>query len=200
MPKEDRKVPPETSLMAPRRGRVSVVLFILVLALAVAIGVMVSRGENATSATPSNDRSLSEATTTTTVTKTSMRAQITSRIDEILKVRDRALLTRNARLLTDIYTVDCQCLTDGKSLIQQLRRENIVWKGVSTGIAIQSVEEVNDRLWVVVAIVTTPPVRIETESGSLIRIVPAERNRVRFALAKPTNEEEWLLGHASSLS
>lgn len=71
---------------------------------------------------------------------------------------------------------------------------------MSTSIAVQSVEEVNDRLWVVVASVKTPPVRIETESGRLVRIVPAERNRVRFALAKPTNEEEWLLGHASSLS
>jgi hypothetical protein len=139
------------------------------------------------------------ATTTTTVT-ISTRTLITSRLDEILKVRDRALLTRNARLLSDIYTVDCRCLTDGKSLIQQLRRENIVWKGVSTSIAVQSVEEINDRLWVVVASVKTPPVRIETESGRLVRIVPAERNRVRFALAKPTNEEEWLLGHASSLS
>jgi hypothetical protein len=127
MPKEDRKVLPEASLMAPRRSRVPVVLFILVLALAVAIGVMVSRGENATSATPSSDRSLSVATTTT-VTRTSIRTQVTSRLDEILKIRDMALLTRNARLLSDIYTVDCQCLTDGKSLIQQLRRENIVWK------------------------------------------------------------------------
>jgi hypothetical protein len=200
MPKEDPEVLPEASLMASRHGRVSVVLFILVVASAVGIGVMVSRGENATSAAPSNDHSMGVATTTTTVTTISTRTRITSRLDEILKVRDRALLTRNARLLSDIYTVDCRCLADGKSLIQQLRRENIVWKGVSTSIAVQSVEEINDRLWVVVASVKTPPVRIETESGRLVRIVPAERNRVRFALAKPTNEEEWLLGHASSLS
>jgi hypothetical protein len=201
MPKKDPKVPPEASLMVSRRGRISMVLLILVLASAVAIGVLVSRGEDATSAAPSNGRSMSVATTTaTTATTISMRTQITSRLDEILEVRDRALLTRDAQLLSDIYTIDCQCLEDGRALIKQLRREKVVWKGVSTSIEVQSVEEVNSRLWVVVASVNTPPVRIETESGRLVRIVPAERNRVRFALAKPTNEEEWLLGHASSLS
>jgi hypothetical protein len=49
-----------------------------------------------------------------------------------------------------------------------------------------------------VAVVRTPSVRIETESGRLLRTVPPERNLVRFALTKPQNAEEWLLGHAST--
>ena len=101
--------------------------------------------------------------------------------------------------MSGVYTIDCECLKDGEALIQQLRKENVLWKGVKTNIDIRSAEEVNDRLWIVVAIVGTPSVRIETEAGRLIRIVPPERNLVRFALAKPQNEEEWLLGNASTI-
>jgi hypothetical protein len=84
-------------------------------------------------------------------------------------------------------------------LITQLRKERIVWKGVETNIAIRTSEEVNDRLWIIVATVRTPPVRVETETGRLVRVVPSEQNVVRFALARPRDEEEWLLGHASNL-
>lgn len=123
---------------------------------------------------------------------------MTSRLRSILDVRDRALLTRDAELLSEIYTIDCECLKDGQALIEQLQRENIIWKGVKTDILIRSAEEVNDRLWIIVATVRTPSVRIETEAGELVRIVPPEKNLVRFALAKPRNKEEWLLGHAST--
>jgi hypothetical protein len=199
MPKDNPKVLSEASRMASRRGRVYVLLFLVVLASLVAVGAVVSRGADGTSSIPSTDRSPGTATTTTAIA-VSEGSQITSRLREIMKVRDRALLTRNARLLSDIYTVDCKCLADGKALIRQLRSEKVVWKDVSTDITIERTEEVNGRLWIVIASVRTPPVRIETEAGRLVRVVPAERNRVRFALAKPTNEEEWLLGHASSFS
>jgi hypothetical protein len=198
MPNEDPQVLPEASPSASRGGRISVVVFVIVLAVLVAVGAMVSRSEEATSSAPSSSRPAGGGSTTTTIAVA--KTEITSRLREILKVRDRALLARDARLLSDIYTVDCKCLEDGKALIRQLRKENVVWKGVSTNITIENTEEVNDRLWIVVATVQTPPVRIETEAGRLVRIVPEERNRVRFALAKPMNEEEWLLGHASSLS
>ena len=198
MPNEDPQVLPEASPSASRGGRISVVLFVIVLAVLVAVGAMVSRSEEATSSAPSSSRPAGGGSTTTTIAVA--KTEITSRLREILKVRDRALLARDARLLSDIYTVDCKCLEDGKALIRQLRKENVVWKGVSTNMTIESIEKVNDRLWIVVATVRTPPVRIEPEAGRLVRIVPSERNRVRFALAKPTNEEEWLLGHASSLS
>jgi hypothetical protein len=135
----------------------------------------------------------------TTATTTSPQAEVTSRLREILRTRDKALLGRNPSLLSAIYTVDCSCLTDGRALIAQLRDAKIVWKGVRTTITIRSAEKVNDRLWIIVATVRTPSVRIETETGRLVRIVPAERNVVRFALARPRNEEEWLLGHASNL-
>jgi hypothetical protein len=97
-----------------------------------------------------------------------------------LAIRDRALVARDAQLLSDVYTIDCECLEDGKALIQQLRKQNVVWKGVKTKIDIRSAEEVNDRLWIVIATVGTPSVRIETEAGRLVRIVPPERNLVRL--------------------
>lgn len=199
MPKDDPHVLPEALPSASRRGRVAVLIFVVVLALLVAVGAVVSRSEEATSSAPSSSRPAGSASTASTIPLVKQ-AEITSRLRDILKVRDRALLARDAQLLSDIYTIDCKCLEDGRALIRQLRKENVVWKGVSTNITIESTEKVNDRLWIVVATVRTPPVRIETEAGRLVRIVPSERNRVRFALAKPTNEEEWLLGHASSLS
>ena len=199
MPKDDPHVLPEALPSASRSGRVAVLLFVVVLALLVAVGAVVSRSEEATSSAPSSSRPAGSASTAATIAVVEQ-TEITSRLREILKVRDRALLARDAQLLSDIYTIDCKCLEDGRALIRQLRKENVVWKGVSTNMTIESTEKVNDRLWIVVATVRTPPVRIEPEAGRLVRIVPSERNRVRFALAKPTNEEEWLLGHASSLS
>ena len=192
MPKDDPHVLPEALPSASRRGRVAVLLFVVVLALLVAVGAVVSRSEEATSSAPSSSHPAGSASTAATIAVVKQ-TEITSRLREILKVRDRALLARDAQLLSDIYTVDCKCLEDGKALIRQLRKENVVWKGVSTNMTIESTEKVNDRLWIVVATVRTPPVRIEPEAGRLVRIVPSERNRVRFALAKPTNEEEWLL-------
>jgi hypothetical protein len=199
MPKDSPQVLQEASRTVSHRGRRYAVALILVLASIVIVGAVNSRDRATTSSAYPKDLSPKNATTTTAIA-VSRRTQVTSRLREILRVRDRALLTRDTRLLSDIYTVDCRCLTDGQALIRQLRKENVVWKDVSTNIEIESAEEINDRLWVVVASVQTLPVRIETESGRLVRVVPAERNRVRFALAKPTNEEEWLLGHASSLS
>jgi hypothetical protein len=179
------------------RGRLFVALLVLIGALIVVAGIVVSRGGGEPAAESSTDI-LTESGTTTTATMIPTRTEVTSRLRSILDVRDRALLTRDAELLSEIYTIDCECLKDGQALIEQLQRENIIWKGVKTDISIRSAEEVNDRLWIVVATVRTPSVRIETEAGELVRIVPPEQNLVRFALAKPRDEEEWLLGHAST--
>jgi hypothetical protein len=179
------------------RGRLFVALLVLIGALIVVAGIVVSRGGGELAPESSTDR-LAEGGTTTTATTIPTRTEVTSRLRSILEVRDRALLARDGELLSEIYTIDCECLKDGQALIAQLQRENIIWKGVKTDISIRSAEEVNDRLWIVVATVRTPSVRIETEAGELVRIVPPEQNIVRFALAKPQDEEEWLLGHAST--
>lgn len=197
MTKEGSQTSSEASPLANRRGQALVVCLVVVGLLA-AIGVAVTRAEDATSSSPSTGAPAGVETTTTTAVPKEV--VIETRLREILNVRDRALLERNAELLSEIYTIDCTCLNDGRALIRQLRKEKVVWKGLNTKIAIQDTEEVNKRLWTVVATVETLPVRIETESGKLIRTVPAERNLVRFALARAQGEQEWLLGHASSFS
>jgi hypothetical protein len=175
------------------------VLVTQIVAVSAVIGFLVLQtGNDDLSQLPSKQTMGNSATSSTSVSTPSARLEVTSRLREILQVRDRALLARKVDLLAGIYTIDCECLEDGRALINQLHKENIVWRGVRTEVAVTSAEEVNDRLWLVVATVVTPPVRIETESGRLIRIVPSERNRVRFALAKPKNERDWLLGHAST--
>jgi hypothetical protein len=199
MRKNDPQSPQSASGKSSRRGRTSAVLVTLIVALSASIGFLVLRtGNDDLFQLPSKQTMGNSAISSTSVSIPSARLEVTSRLREILQVRDRALLSRKVDLLTGIYTIDCECLEDGRALINQLRKENIVWRGVRTEVAVTSAEEVNDRLWLVVATVETPPVRIETESGRLIRIVPSERNRVRFALAKPKNERDWLLGHAST--
>jgi hypothetical protein len=197
MPKDNGNRPsPGASHAATYRGRLYVVLLVFIGTLIVIAGVVVSRSDEPPSQSSTGPLVYESPTTTATTIPTE--AEVASRLRIILEVRDRALLARDADLLSDVYTIDCECLTDGRALIRQLQRENIVWKGVRTRISIKSAEEVNDRLWIVVAAVITPSVRIETEAGQLVRIVPPERNVVRFALAKPQDEDEWLLGHASA--
>jgi hypothetical protein len=197
MPEDnDPQTEPGVPSVVSHRGRLYVVLFALAAASIIAVGVVISRDDQPSPR--SSTGRLTDGSTTTTAT-VSGRTEIIARLREILEIRDRALLARDANLLSDIYTVDCECLEDGRALIRQLRSENIVWRGVQTNITVRSVEEVNDRLWIVVAAVGTPSVRIETESGRLVRTVPPERNTVRFALAKPQNAEDWLLGHASTI-
>jgi hypothetical protein len=152
------------------RRHLFVALLVLIGASIVVAGIVVSRGGDEPAPESSTD-GLAESGTTTTATTIPTRTEVTSRLRSILEVRDRALLVRDAELLSEIYTIDCECLKDGQELIRQLQRENIIWKGVKTDISITSAEEVNDRLWIVVATVRTPSVRIETEAGELVRIV-----------------------------
>jgi hypothetical protein len=72
-----------------------------------------------------------------------------------------------------------------------------VWRGIKVSLRIEKAERVNDRLWVVNAIVVAAPFRIEKESGEIVRIMPQGQESSRFALSRPIGEEEWLLGQAS---
>ena len=199
MMKNDSQFRPSALSRSSRRRRLSAVLVMLVVASSAVIGLLITReGNNPSSFSSEQTTGSGTTSTASTATTISTQIEITTRLREILQVRDRALLARDANLLSGIYTIDCECLADGQALINQLHKKNIVWRGVKTEVVVTSTEEVNDRLWIVVATVKTPSVRIETESGRLVRVVPPERNRVRFALAKPQNEKVWLLGHAST--
>jgi hypothetical protein len=125
--------------------------------------------------------------------------EVIGRLREILQIRDKALATRDANLLETIYTVDCNCLPQSRALIRRLRKEHVVWSGLSTSLKVQQVQKVNNRLWIVIGILSTSSARIEDEAGNLIEVAPGEKDRFRFAVAKPVDSQEWLLGYASAI-
>jgi hypothetical protein len=159
--------------------------------------VFATRGEDPPAASlppaPSSPPTTAAATTATI----NPRTEVVARLKEILKVRDRALETRNANLLSSIYTVDCPCLQGDTDAIRRLKQSRQVWRGVATSISVEKLERVNDRLWIVNALFVAAPFQVENESGELIRTTPGERNLTRFALARPVGYQEWLLGHVS---
>jgi hypothetical protein len=144
---------------------------------------------------PSAAATTAAPTTTTIDTKT----EVVARLREILQVREEAFASRDASLFDQVYTSDCPCLKAGRDAIAALVKENVVWKGRSISILVQSTQRINDRLWEVVAVFTSKPFRIETEDGALIRTASAERITYRFLLFRPSEGEQWLLGNASVL-
>ena len=123
--------------------------------------------------------------------------EVVGRLLQIFRVRDRAIETRNALLLESIYTPDCPCRDGDEKLIQRLKREQLVWRGVRVSLDVQKVERINDQLWTVSALVTTSPFEIARESGTLVRRIPEGQEVSRFALARPNGQKDWLLGQAS---
>jgi hypothetical protein len=59
-------------------------------------------------------------------------------------------------------------------------------------------ERVTARMWIIVADFTSEALRIETESGRLVRTEPRGSDLFQFVLAMPTGSSQWLLGRASS--
>jgi hypothetical protein len=164
----------------------------------VVVTIVMNRSDEVTGS-PAPEPSSPRATVAPTTT-IDTQSEVVARLREILSVRDRALLRREVNLLDDIYTVDCNCLKDGRTTIRRLRQEKVVWKGLLTKLTVQQVQRVNGRLWIVIGVLSTPAVRIESELGKLVRIIPPESNQLRFAMAKPLDVDEWLLGHVSVLN
>jgi hypothetical protein len=155
--------------------------------------------------TRSEDGSVSPATTlvnepdSTTVPSSTVgtREEVVARLQQIFRIRDISIETRNPLLLEDIYTVDCPCLKGDQQLIGRLKEERLRWRGIKVSLDIQEVERVNDRLWIVNALIKTSSFKILRESGATVREVPPGQEYSRFALAKPIGQESWLLGQAS---
>jgi hypothetical protein len=143
-----------------------------------------------------NDPETSTVPTTTIET----RVEVISRLHQIFEIRDQAIQTRNARVLNDIYTVDCPCLKGDRALIKRLKNERLIWDGVRVALVIEEVEQVNDRLWIVNALVKTSAFEIRRESGAPVRGVSPGQERSRFALARPAGKDDWLLGQVSGLA
>jgi hypothetical protein len=193
---DDPSPPPPVTPRGPSRA-VWVAATVTALVVAAVAWFLTTRSDpEAVDSLPPHS-SVSPTTASPTTTTIDTETEVVARLREILRVRDRALETRNASLLSSIYTVDCPCLQGDRDAIRQLKQRHEIWRGVSTSISIENLEQVNDRLWIVNALFVAAPFQVENESGDPIRTTPGERNLTRFALARPVGHEEWLLGHVS---
>jgi hypothetical protein len=192
---QDQPAPPPPTSRGPSRA-VWTAAILTALLVAAGAAIFATRGDEqaAGSLPPAPSSPPATAAATTTIDP---RTEVVARLKEILKVRDRALETRNASLLSSIYTVDCPCLQGDTDAIRRLKQSRQVWRGVATSISVEKLERVNDRLWIVNALFVAAPFQVENEAGDLIRTTPGERNLTRFALARPVGYQDWLLGHVS---
>jgi hypothetical protein len=154
-------------------------------------------GPGESSASTANAVTDDVAQSTVPSTTVGARDEVVSRLHQIFRIRDRAIQTRDTRELVNIYTIDCPCLKGDRALIEKLKKERLVWHGVKVSLDIENVEQVNDRLWIVNALVKTSAFEIRRESGVRIQGVPPGQERSRFALARPVGQDAWLLGQAS---
>jgi hypothetical protein len=196
---QDQQLPPPPTPRGPSHRAAwlaAVAAALLVVATVAAVLVTRSNGEAAGSSSPEPSQPhVTSAPSTTLDTQT----EVVARLREILRIREEAFASRDANLFDRVYSDDCPCLKAGRDAIAALVKENVVWRGRSVGLLVQSTQRINDQLWEVVALFTSKPFRIETEEGALVRRAPAERIKYRFLLFKPVTGEKWLLGNASVL-
>ena len=182
-----------------RRHRYVLVGLVMTAILVIAIFALIAhQPTKSTGGIASAYTTLSDPQTTGKPSSTfGTREQVVTRIHEIFRVRDQAIQTRDPRLLDGIYTVDCPCLKGDQQLIPNLKQERRIWRGVKVSLSALEAKRINDRLWTVSAVATTSSFEITTESGVVVRTIPQGQEFSRFALARPMNQEDWLLGKAS---
>ncbi len=139
------------------------------------------------------------ATRTSTPTRTTTdpgvaraRNEITSRFFEIMEVRQKALVRRNARLLRTIYTPDSPQLRADRTEIEALRSKHERWVGLQLPVGVLKLTEVSSRRWTVVALLGRSAARLELESGKLIRQVDGNRQVYWCTLIKDP-AKGWVL-------
>lgn len=194
---DDHPAPPPPTPRGPSRAAWVAATVVALLVVTAVVAVLMTRGDGEAAGSTAPEPSSSQTTASPTTTTIDTRTEVVARLREILRVRDRALETRNASLLSSIYTVDCPCFQGDRDAIRRLKQSHEVWRGVATSISVQNLEKVNERLWIVNALFVAAPFQVENESGDLIRNTPGERNLTRFALARPAGHEKWLLGYVS---
>jgi hypothetical protein len=172
---------------------VVVVLLVIAIVSLLAQRTRPEEGSGSSATTQVNEPGSTTAPSSTVGT----REEVIARLHQIFRIRDRAIQARNPLPLQDIYTVDCPCLEGDQQLIGRLKEERLRWQGIKVSLDIQDVERVNDRLWIVSALVRTSSFKILRPSGSLVREVPPGQEYSRFALARPIGQEGWMLGQAS---
>jgi hypothetical protein len=168
----------------------------ILLVAALLTAVLLSREEDAERTAPTVRQSSANASTTSTTLEA--RAEVIERLREILEVRDKAFHERDAKVLEDVYTVDCPCLEGDRNAINELTANNYHIVGGTTSIEIRRANQVNVRLWLVIADFRSAPLRIEAQDNRLVREEAGGSDLFQFALSKPAGSNEWLLGGATA--
>jgi hypothetical protein len=191
MTNADPHVPPAS----PRRLVALVLVAILLLAAllaAVLLGRDVDSGVAVSTLPPSTTGALSTSTTG------DIRAEVVGRLRKILEIRDQAFRDRSPKILNDVYTEDCPCLEGDKNAIQELIDNDYHIVGGATSVRIREVNQVSERLWLVVADFRSAPLRIEAKGNRLVREETGGSDLFQFALSRPSESTEWLLGRATA--
>jgi hypothetical protein len=190
MTNADPHLPPAS----PRR-LVALVLVAVLLLAALLAAVLLSRDVARVAVStlpPSTTGALSTSTTG------DIRAEVVGRLRKILEIRDQAFRDRSPKILNDVYTEDCPCLEGDKNAIQELIHNDYHIVGGATSVRIREVNQVSERLWLVVADFRSAPLRIEAEDNRLVREEAGGSDLFQFALSRRSESTEWLLGRATA--
>jgi hypothetical protein len=199
MQPEDQSTPrPPTPGGPSRRAATLAAIAVTLLLVAAVAAVLDIRADGDAVGSSPPEPTPPQATSSPTTTTIDTRTEVVARLREILRVRDRAFHERDADLLNTVYTVDCPCLEGDTNAIKELVSKGYRLIGGATSIRVRRSERVNGRLWLVIADFRSAPARIETEDGVLVRQESAGSDLFQFALAKPVDAAEWLLGRATS--
>jgi hypothetical protein len=199
MQPEDQPTPPPPTPGSPSRRAASLAAIVVTLLLVASVAaVLAVRADGDAVGSSPPEPTPPQATSSPTTTTVDTRTEVVARLREILRVRDRAFHERDADLLDAVYTVDCPCLEGDTNAIKELTSKGYRLIGGATSIRVRRSERVNGRLWLVIADFRSAPARIETEDGVLVRQEPAGSDLFQFALARPVDAADWLLGRATS--
>ena len=183
----------------PRAGRslgmVTAIMFVIALVFVFVVIRDEDRHTEAPAAGGSNTTATLPMHTTTSIDP---QTELVDRLREILARRETAYGQRNPGLLKTIYTTDCPCLKSDSNAIRELISQDYIWVGGRTSIDVRRLERITARMWIIVADFTSEALRIETESGRLVRAEPRGSDLFQFVLARPMGSTQWLLGRASS--
>ena len=161
------------------------------------VGLVLLPGENESGvATPTSPQPSTTAFPTSTTQET--RVEVIERLREILRIRDEAFRERNPEILRGVYTTDCPCFEGDRNAIQELADQNYHVVGGATSIQVKKTNQVNGKLWLIIADFQSAPLRIETEDRRLIREEPRGSDLFQFALSRPSGSSDWLLGRATA--
>jgi hypothetical protein len=195
---EDHRTPPPAPRDTSRRGPVLAAAIVALVAGGLLVAVLTTRGDDEVAGALPNEPSAAPPTTVTPATTVNPQPELVSRLHEILRERQRAYRERDTELLTTIYTIDCPCLESDSNAIRELLSNRYVWVGGASSFRVRRLERVTNRQWLIIGTFSSEPLRIETESGHLVRSEPGGSELFQFVLAKPVGSDQWLLGRASS--